>query len=668
MNIIGFDASAVGNHEFDAGTDPYASIIGTDIRGNTFGDIRWLGSQFPYLSANLDFSEDGNLSGFYTSEILPNTSFVTDPENYLEANDVPKIAPATIVERGGEQIGIVGATTQLVESITSSGGVSVIGGTDVDMDVLAGVLQPVIDSILAQDINKVVLVTHLQQIALERELATLLRGVDIIVAGGSDVLMAQDDDVLRDGDEADESYPFITQNADGETAVIVGTDGEYSYVGRLLVDFDENGVIIEPSLSNEANGAYASIESVVSSVWGAEDAFAEGTKGELVQRLTNAVEELVTAQDGNVFGKTDVYLEGRREFVRTEETNMGNLTADANLWLAQQVDSTVKISLKNGGGIRAQIGEIVEVSEGVYEPSPTQANPLAGKEAGDVSQLDIVNTLRFNNGLSLLTLTGVQLKEVLEHGVAQSGGDNQPGRFPQVGGIRFSFDPRLPANERVTSIELIDENDELVEVILEDGLFADDSNRTYRIVTLDFLAGGGDSYPYDTYENTSRIDLDTVITEGGPATFADAGTEQDALAEYLAAFFSETPFSKAETPATEDTRIINLEAQDQQEAQPFTLQLFHASDLEGGVDAIDNAPNFAAIIDGLEEEYDNTLIISGGDNYIPGPLMVVLEVCTLQRFWRIRHSSLLPQIWRRQVMHRRLLLRPSSSATESVSV
>ncbi len=621
MNIIGFDASAVGNHEFDAGTNTYEEIIRPDIRGNTFDDIRWLGSQFPYLSANLDFSGDGNLSGIYTSEILPVGAFATNPENYLEAGNAPKIAPAVIVERGGEQIGIVGATTQILESITSNGGVQVIGEQEDDMEALAAILQPVIDSITAQGINKVVLVTHLQLIDNEKELISLLSGVDIVVAGGSDVLMAQEDDVLRAGDEADESYPFITQNADSDPAVVVGTDGEYSYVGRLIVEFDENGILVESSLANEANGAYASIDEVVSTVWGLDDPFEEGTKGELVQRLTTAISDIVTTLDGIVFGQTDVYLEGRREFVRTEETNLGNLTADANLWLAKSVDSSVTVSIKNGGGIRAAIGQISDNGDGTASLNPTVANPEAGKEAGEVSQLDIENTLRFNNGLTLLTLTASQLKDILEHGVAQTEGDNQPGRFPQVGGIRFSFDPRLPVNERVTSIDIIDENDELVEVVLEDGVFADDSLKTYRIVTLDFLAGGGDSYPFDTYENTDPVDLADVILEEGSSNAAPAGSEQDALAEYILEFFSETPFAKEETPITQDNRINNLEAKDleNQGSEPFTLQLLHASDLEGGVDAIDNAPNFAAIIDGLEEEFDNTVVISGGDNFIPGP-------------------------------------------------
>ena len=61
MNFIGFDASAVGNHEFDAGPTAYRDIIATDIRGTELGDVRWLGAQFPYLSSNYDFSGEGSL-------------------------------------------------------------------------------------------------------------------------------------------------------------------------------------------------------------------------------------------------------------------------------------------------------------------------------------------------------------------------------------------------------------------------------------------------------------------------------------------------------------------------------------------------------------------------------------------------------------------------------
>ncbi len=52
---------------------------------------------------------------------------------------------------------------------------------------------------------------------------------------------------------------------------------------------------------------------------------------------------------------------------------------------------------------------------------------------------------------------------------------------------------------------------------------------------------------------------------------------------------------------------------------PFQLQILHASDLEGGVDAITSAPNFAAIEEFLEGEVANSITLSAGDNYLPGP-------------------------------------------------
>ncbi len=343
MNAIGFDASAVGNHEFDAGTNAFGDIIGTDIRGSNLDDARWLGAQFPYLSANLDFSADSNLSDLFTSDILPNTDFQSTPDDLTTAAAAPKIAPATVIEEGGEKIGVVGATTQLVETISSTGDVDVIDPESNDMAALAAILQPTIDQLIADGVNKVVVVSHLQQIALEKELIGLLSGVDVIIAGGSDTLQADSSDRLREGDTAAEDYPFATTNKDGDPAVIVSTDGEYSYVGRLVVEFDSEGKVILDSIDENVSGAYATDDQDVADVYGEDlaDAFAEGSKGEQVQALTNAVDTVVTENDGIIYGKTDVFLEGRRAEVRTEETNLGNLTADANLAAAKAVDDSV---------------------------------------------------------------------------------------------------------------------------------------------------------------------------------------------------------------------------------------------------------------------------------------------------------------------------------------
>ena len=129
------------------------------------------------------------------------------------------------------------------------------------MDALAAVLQPYIDQLINdQGVNKVVLVSHLQQIALEKELIGNSAAFDVVIAGGSDTLQADSEDVARGlnvGDTAAEDYPFVTTNKDGDTAVIVSTDGEYSYVGRLVVDFDAEGKVIADSIDENVSGAFA---------------------------------------------------------------------------------------------------------------------------------------------------------------------------------------------------------------------------------------------------------------------------------------------------------------------------------------------------------------------------------------------------------------------------
>ena len=359
MNTLGFDASAVGNHEFDAGASTFSDIIGTDIRNGD--EPRWLGAQFPFLSSNLDFSGEGALAGlvaYADGGILPSTAFQSTVDDLASAAAAPKLAPATIVETGGELIGVVGATTQVLASITSPGGVEVIGPEANDMAALAGIVQPIVDQLKEGGINKIILVSHLQQISLETELIGLLSGVDVVVAGGSDTLLADADDRLRVGDVAAAEYPQVLQNADGEPALLVSSDGQYKYVGRLQVGFDADGVVVVEDLDAAVNGPLATDEDGVTALWGEADPFAEGTKGTAVRALTSAVAAIVQDRDGETFGSTDVYLEGRRSKVRTEETNLGNLTADANLAAAKAVDPTVVVSIKNGGGIRAEIGAI----------------------------------------------------------------------------------------------------------------------------------------------------------------------------------------------------------------------------------------------------------------------------------------------------------------------
>jgi Ca2+-binding RTX toxin-like protein len=328
-----------------------------------------------------------------------------------------------------------------------------------------------------------------------------------------------------------------------------------------VVDFDAQGRLIPTSIDPLVSGAYASTAANLAKAWNVSEAelattaFADGSKAENVQDLTDAVQAVVNSKDGQVWGFSNVYLEGERLFVRSEETNLGDLTADANLDYARKIDPTVVLSLKNGGGIRSQIGGIDVVSGAKL---PTFANPAANKPAGGVSTLDIENSLRFNNSLSLVTVTASKLKELLEHGIAQY--PNQ-GRFPQVSGVAFSFDLTKPAGSRILNLAIQDSQGNDLDVLMRGGTLVGDPTRTFRMVTLNFLAGGGDSYPFPTDATANRVDLfngSAPLT--GAATFSGDGTEQDALAEYLRANHGTAPkaYNQAETAARADLRLQNI--------------------------------------------------------------------------------------------------------------
>ncbi len=566
-NLLEASAVTLGNHEFDQGTNALADLIGTDIRSSDLDGVRWLGAQFPYLSANLDFSADGSLSGLYTDQILSNTAFGSTISDLEAAAAAPKIAPATIIEEGGEQIGIVAATTQILESISSTGGVQVEGTDSNDMALLAQQLQVYIDELRDQGINKIILMSHLQQIALEEELAGLLDGVDIIMAGGSNALLADDGESLYPGTGQTpyDAYPILTQDKSGNDVVLINTDGGWRYVGQLSVEFDEAGNILTDSINDETSTIYTSTDATAAELWGSEEAaYAEGSKGAIAQELVDAVSELVTEKDGITFGSTEVYLQGERTFVRTEETNLGNLTADANLWYARQLDGEVMVSIKNGGGIREPIGTTYAVgSEGDYELRPPQANEEAGKEEGEISQLDIESSLRFNNDLSILTLTRAQLLAVIEHAVSASSESSTPGQFAQVSGIQYSFDWTQEAGNRIQSAAIVDNNGDVVDVLVVNGELIGDTSATIKIVTLGFMADGGDSYPFGDFLElneaaVARIDLMDADLGDGIATEAAAGTEQDAFAEYMLNQYSDIAFAELDTDKREDLRIQNL--------------------------------------------------------------------------------------------------------------
>lgn len=551
LNALGVQASAFGNHEFDLGTDDIASLINTE----TDEAGTWQGADFPYLAANLDFSTDSNLAP------------LTGPDGSSNQSLRNKIAGSTVISAGGQSIGVVGATTPTLNSISSPGDTTIKPAAGGNTALLAEEIQTAVDQLTQAGINKIILLAHMQQIIIERELATLLRDVDIIVAGGSNTILADSNDRLRDGDSAVDVYPLNLTSASGEPVLVVNTDGDFTYLGRLVVQFDAAGQVIPESLNDQINGAYATDENgLIENNLAISEAIPE------VQNISDALNTALSARAGNVFGSTSTYLNGERVSVRTEETNLGTLTAEANLVYAQQTDPSVAFSIKNGGGIRAPIG-FCNVPPGATGDDQLVCNPPAGIEginqSGEISQLDLEIALRFNNSLTLLTLTGAELATVIEHGVAATADGATPGQFPQVAGLRFSFDPSLPAGSRVQNLVVLDDNGaeaggNTVVVVGNGELSPTAASQNFRMVTLGFLAEGGDQYPFPAGPAAAVFDLEMEGVQTGSQTFVDDGTEQDALAEYLSANFpadqdAATPsYNVQDIPASNDQNIQNL--------------------------------------------------------------------------------------------------------------
>lgn len=556
QNALGVQASAVGNHDLDTGPSGFAGIISPD------GE--YPGARYPYLSSNIDFEADEA-----TATLLA--------EGGQEASDIPnRVAPSAVITVDGERIGIVGAVTPLLPAITSVGDLTLqpedFSNTPAGLDALAGVIQQTVDALVDDGINKVILLGHMQTISIERGLATRLRDVDIIVGGGSNSVLADSNDIIREGDAVAGPYPERYTGADGAPVLLVNTDADYKYLGRLVVSFDEEGRILPDTLDEGINGAWAATPTVMEQL--RADPIAD------VVEVADVIRSILGELDGVAFGLTEVFLDGRRSFVRSRETNLGNLSADANLWYGQQLapDQLPLVSVKNGGGIRAPIGQIVSPA-GSTTAEEVQLLPPAGndfgKPEGGISQLDIQTAFAFNNGLAMVNMTAAELHDLVEEMVL--------GNFTHVSGMRFEFDPSRAARDADDNNLALGTNGEQVrrlevettpgnwELVVDDGVVVGDPDRAFRVLALDFLANCaapmdsefftpncGSGWPFANLVDAQFVNLITPEFESldpGTADFSNTGGEQDALAEYLQNFHN-TPETAFNVPIDVNERAI----------------------------------------------------------------------------------------------------------------
>ncbi|MDA7428060.1 bifunctional metallophosphatase/5'-nucleotidase [Primorskyibacter aestuariivivens] len=315
MNLMGYTAMTVGNHEFDDGPEV--------LRG--FMDA----VEFPVLMSNADVSREPLLA------------------------DVLK--KSTVIEQGGEKIGLIGLTPQNTDELASP-------GPNIIFTDPSDAVQAEVDALTEMGVNKIIVLSH-SGYAVDQRVAANTTGVDVIVGGHSNTYLANNDD------NADGPYPTVVNGVQIVQAYAYG-----KYLGELNVTFDDAGNV------TEATGDPLLVDAAILA------------NEEVAARIKEAAKPLDEIRNKVVASAAEA-IEGDRSVCRAVECPMGNLVADA--MLARVRDQGIEVAIANGGGLRASI------------------------DAGDVTMGEVLTVLPFQNTLATFQVTGETLVAALENGVSE---------------------------------------------------------------------------------------------------------------------------------------------------------------------------------------------------------------------------------------------------------
>lgn len=462
LDLIGYDALAIGNHEFDFGPDVTEGFIRSFERTSP-----------PFLSANLDVSGEPGLAA-------------------LEAEG--RIARSAVVKVRGEKVGIIGATTENLPFISSPRNVTV--------GAVVPAVQGEVDALMAAGVDKIILISHLQTIEEDKVLISMLHGVDVAVAGGGDELLANDDDLLLPGDVPFGPYPEYVSDADGRQVPLVTTPGSYRYVGRLIVGFDKAGEVV---MVDDRSGPVR--------VYSGDGVMPDP---EIHALVVEPVAQAIADQAANVIGITEDRLNATRALVRTREMGVGDLITDAIMWKGGELAGSFgvpapDIAITNGGGIRNDI--VIEPGGDITELDIRRLLPF-GNFVTIVQGLD---TQRLKETLE----NGVSRVETVSGRFTQVAGMCfvwDPAGTPQeIDGTGTVVVPGTRVQRIVFGDDDCDDGVDDGPVLVDGGAIVMDMMLT--LGTNDFNARGGDQYPLGDLPATSLgalLDQATIDYIVGP--------------------------------------------------------------------------------------------------------------------------------------------------------
>ena len=388
----------------------------------------------------------------YDYMTLGNHDFNYGKERLFELRDMSQVGmlSANIVDENGEYI----FTPYVIEEVG-----------DVKVGIY-GLSTP--DTVILTNPNNVVGLVFKDPIEVSKEMVEELEDkTDVIIA------LAH----LGLDESSTLTSKALAQEVEGIDLIIDGHSHSMLEAGQL-----ENNTLIVQTKNYGQNLGYVDIEILEGEVTGitarllAAADTADVVPDPDLQKIIEDIEAANAEVFNEVIATTDVYLDGVRENVRTKETNLGNLSADA-----ARAATGADIAFVNGGGIREDI------------------------PVGDITKGKIAAIFPFGNTIEVKKITGADLKAMLEWSVSDY--PAAKGAFLQVSGLEFSFDPAKEAGSKV------------VEILVGGEAF--DEAKEYTVAINDFMSTGGDGYAmladydvlaiYGTYE---EIIIDYLVANG----------------------------------------------------------------------------------------------------------------------------------------------------------
>ena len=368
----------------NGGDNFQGSLFYTTFKGTAEGEFLNLMKFDAMTLGNHEF-DDGE------DALVPFLEMIKFP--VLSANVAPnaqsgaagKIKPSIVLEVGGQKIGIVGAVTTDTPDIASPG-----PNIAIEDDVAR--ITAEVEKLKGEGVNKIIALTHVGYVR-DKEAIARIPGVDVVVGGHSHSLLSNTDA------KAEGPYPTMVDNPEGYKVPVTQAASYSKYLGAFTVTFDDNGVV------KEGKGDPIALDK---SIVPDEAVLAR------IKEMGAPIEELKTRE----VAETTKPIDGSRDSCRARECEMGNLVSDAILDRVK--GQGVTIVVQNGGGLRASIDQ------------------------GVVTMGEVLSVLPFQNTLATFELSGKDIVASLEHGV--SAVEEAKGQFPQVAGLKYSFDKTVAPN------------------------------------------------------------------------------------------------------------------------------------------------------------------------------------------------------------------------------